>query len=842
MKTCPTCQRSYEDDAAFCPRDGTPIPATDPLLGQVLDRLYEVLELVGAGRTGKVYRARHLRLELRVALKVFAPELERAPLLDRLHAYMGRVKRARLAHQHVVTVRYVGMDASRSVYMVMDYAEGRPLDRELEQLGRLPVGEALEVLRQLAQGLDETHAARIFYNPLRPADVMFTRTPDARPLVKLLPPSIEQLSVGGARDASDARADAPYSAPETLRADPARPDARADIYSLAAICCELLAGRVRFAELTARAPGELSLSVESVTEWPDVTAKSARTLAPLIARALATDPAQRPATAGAFVAEVEACLKASVRRRESLQRKLERVRPPRVQITDDVEVGQGAKGESRSATEAGSQQPLYADENVQFTVYRPEVVAPGRWYTMLAFAHLSERRADAAADEPDPLAEVERIAARVLADEPAKYKSVRQDSAQAVPRKGELTFVPVIEGCEFNPPSQSFFWQKSVHKVEFELCAAAALDGRAARGRLTVFLGSLILADVPLTLRVDAARAQAAPASPVAAASAQPYRKIFASYSHRDREIVEQIEHHIQVLGDKYLRDVTELRAGQDWQRWMRDAIREADVFQLFWSHNAMRSTYVRAEWEYALALARPNFVRPIYWETPLPESPAENLPPAELRRLHFQHLRPALGTHPAAPATPPTAPTPAPPPTPRTGPPPPAPAPAARRGDTPAGVCRHCGAPVSEEKAFCLNCGAPTMPDTAAQRPDAPALGATVIVPPSQWSREQTGEPAHVRPGAPPKPAPPPAPVAQPAAAARPEEREDAEAALSVFWQKRKREAGKVARPSGLRPRAPVDYSQLQPAKGRSMWHMLWVVLLWAVLIVGLYLLLRGR
>src|SRR5205085_1026990 len=119
--------------------------------------------------------------------------------------------------------------------------------------------------------------------------------------------------------------------------------------------------------------------------------------------------------------------------------------------------------------------------------------------------------------------------------------------------------------------------------------------------------------------------------------------KIFASYSHRDREIVEQIEHHIQALGDKYLRDVTELRSGQDWQRWMKDAISEADVFQLFWSHNAMRSAYVREEWEYALALARP-----IYWETPLPESPTENLPPEELRRLHFQHLRPSMSTHPA--------------------------------------------------------------------------------------------------------------------------------------------------------------------------------------------------
>jgi tetratricopeptide (TPR) repeat protein len=302
------------------------------------------------------------------------------------------------------------------------------------------------------------------------------------------------------------------------------------------------------------------------------------------------------------------------------------------------------------------QKPLYADENVQFTVYRPVAVAPMRWSLLLAFAHLSTRRPDAPPDEPDPLEAIKRIAERVLADEPVEYSPIGGvDSLHAVPHGDEITFVPSIEGFEFNPPSQSFFWQKSWHKVEFEMRAAPALEGRVARGRLTVFLGSLILADVPLAISVTR---DAQTARPTAPASATPYRKIFASYSHNDREIVEQIEHHIQALGDKYLRDVRELRSGQDWQRWMREAIAEADIFQLFWSHNAMRSTNVRKEWEYALSLARPHFVRPIYWETPLPESPTENLPPDDLRRLHFQHLRPGLSTHPPAQQTQHSAPT----------------------------------------------------------------------------------------------------------------------------------------------------------------------------------------
>ncbi|HLL70462.1 MAG TPA: TIR domain-containing protein, partial [Pyrinomonadaceae bacterium] len=213
-----------------------------------------------------------------------------------------------------------------------------------------------------------------------------------------------------------------------------------------------------------------------------------------------------------------------------------------------------------------------------------------------------------------------------------------------------------------------------------------------ARGRLTVFLGSLILADVPLAIRVDsAASANSAREVPSVPVSATPYRKIFPSYSHKDRAIVEQIEHHVRALGDKYLRDVSELRAGQDWQRWMREAIEEADMFQLFWSHNSMHSAYVRQEWEYALSLGRPNFVRPTYWEEPLPENPAENLPPAELRQLHFQHLRANTNIYHPTTATTHSDDS----------------AAAATRPGGDDVVCASCGARNPSEKAFCQNCGA---------------------------------------------------------------------------------------------------------------------------------------
>jgi hypothetical protein len=75
--------------------------------------------------------------------------------------------------------------------------------------------------------------------------------------------------------------------------------------------------------------------------------------------------------------------------------------------------------------------------------------------------------------------------------------------------------------------------------------------------------------------------------------------------------------------------------------------IEQADIFQLFWSSNSMLSPFVRQEWEHALRLNRPHFIRPTYWEEPMPMAPEKDLPPEALRRLHFQRIFAPLQTHP---------------------------------------------------------------------------------------------------------------------------------------------------------------------------------------------------
>lgn len=298
----------------------------------------------------------------------------------------------------------------------------------------------------------------------------------------------------------------------------------------------------------------------------------------------------------------------------------------------------------RVALTEGAQARL--DENVQFTVYRPNVVDPERWHLLLAFAHLGSRPHDST--EPDPVQEVHRLAEQALGENLGAYGTTRQDSTRALPRKGELTFLPHLEGIEFNPSRATFRWIESVHKTEFRFRASKALNGRVARGTLTVFWGGIVVADIPLSIRIDGTTSSM-PATTVEPVTAHRYRNIFASYSRRDIPIVEQVEDFVRTTGDRYLRDLHDIRAGEVWTDRLREMIDDAHVFQLFWSTNSMRSTVVRQEWEYALSLGRRDFLRPVYWEDPFPEAPGEGLPPERLRRLHFQALSGVRASTPAS-------------------------------------------------------------------------------------------------------------------------------------------------------------------------------------------------
>ncbi len=274
--------------------------------------------------------------------------------------------------------------------------------------------------------------------------------------------------------------------------------------------------------------------------------------------------------------------------------------------------------------------PVEVDDDVQFTVYRPRAARPERTERLVAFAHKSD---DYEEDGRlvDPAIEVARQAEEVLGDLSGQVTTT-QDADAPIARGDMLRFVPVVPGIRVQPRGAGVPVAARRAPRGLRVPGRPHLDGQTLFGRLSVYVGLRLVADVTLRIRVDSTARR----RPRTRSRGRVYGKVFPSYSHQDAVVVAQIAAAAQTLGHEYLRDVDQLRAGQDWQRELERYIEQADIFQLFWSPASMMSPHVQHEWDYALSLNRPDFVRPVYWEQPrrerAPESPAARARPVALR------------------------------------------------------------------------------------------------------------------------------------------------------------------------------------------------------------------
>lgn len=218
-----------------------PTPARDPLnlAGRTVSH-FHVLEPLGNGGMGVVYRAEDTRLGRAVALKLLLPHSSldasaKARFLREAHAA------AALDHPNLCTLYEVGESEDGRLFMAMALYSGETLMALLAREGPLPVSKALEIARQIAQGLGCAHAAGIVHRDLKPGNVMVL--PDGR--VKILDFGIarssdESLSATGARLGT-----VPYMAPEQIEGRTA--DARADLWALGVVLYEMLTGQKPFA-------------------------------------------------------------------------------------------------------------------------------------------------------------------------------------------------------------------------------------------------------------------------------------------------------------------------------------------------------------------------------------------------------------------------------------------------------------------------------------------------------------------------------------------------------------------------------------------------------------------
>jgi len=217
------------------------VTANDPLIGQVLGH-YRVLGRLGAGGMGVVYRAEDVRLRRGVALKLLVDDDAGSPdAVERL--YREACAASALNHPNICTIYDIGADRGHT-FVVMELLEGHTLRDRLSGQP-LPLGETIELARQIADALDAAHQRHIIHRDIKPANIFVTKRGQAKVLdfglAKVV--GVQDVDATRAHDLTNsgiALGTVPYMSTEQVRGETL--DARTDIFSFGAVLSEMLTG------------------------------------------------------------------------------------------------------------------------------------------------------------------------------------------------------------------------------------------------------------------------------------------------------------------------------------------------------------------------------------------------------------------------------------------------------------------------------------------------------------------------------------------------------------------------------------------------------------------------
>ncbi|MFO0577394.1 MAG: serine/threonine-protein kinase [Polyangia bacterium] len=251
--TGPAAARTQTGSDADETQDALPVPplaAAIPAALRDWDR-YEVLELLGAGGMGAVYKARDPRLNRMVALKIIRPGLRHSPTasaaLVRRFLREARLQAA-MSHPHICKVFEIGELPSRDgepgpPYIIMQLIAGQPLHRAQAEMSEL---EKVRTLQLVSEAMHAAHRQGLIHRDIKPSNIMIERTLDGKfhPYVMDFGLAREQESGEQSRTGAGVIEGTPrYMAPEQARGDTRHLDRRTDVYALGVTLYELLAGR-----------------------------------------------------------------------------------------------------------------------------------------------------------------------------------------------------------------------------------------------------------------------------------------------------------------------------------------------------------------------------------------------------------------------------------------------------------------------------------------------------------------------------------------------------------------------------------------------------------------------
>jgi len=310
---CPKCQAENPETKQFCGDCGTQIPSPKEFRPEVTETFqtpvkelttgstfagrYQIIEELGRGGMGRVYRALDKKLNEEVAFKLIRSDIA----LDKgtLERFQNELKLARkIGHRHVGRM-FELMEEKGTHFITMEYVPGQDLKGLIRQSKQLTVGTALAIAKQICEGLGEAHRLGIIHRDLKPSNVIIDKEGNARIMDFGIARSLSGKGITGAGVMIGTPE---YMSPEQVEGK--ETDQRSDIYSLGVILYEMVTGRVPFEGDT-----PFTIGVKHKSEPPQdpraLNAQLPEDLDRLILRCLEKDKEKRYQSAGELGADLE---------------------------------------------------------------------------------------------------------------------------------------------------------------------------------------------------------------------------------------------------------------------------------------------------------------------------------------------------------------------------------------------------------------------------------------------------------------------------------------------------------------------------------------------------------